>query len=129
VSSQNLKQILLIEDDKDISDVLKDLLESEGYRVTTAENGKEGLDLLAGSSYLPDLILVDLMMPIMNGFEFCKTKNEQEKLKSIPTIVMSADGHMDKKRDQLDVQEYLKKPLDLDIVLNTIAHYAQVNKQ
>ena len=70
------KSILIIEDDRDILEVLKDLLESEGYTVSTAENGKMGIEVLQALNEPPKLILVDLMMPIMDGLQF-----RQEQLK------------------------------------------------
>ena len=123
MSNIKLNHILLIEDDKDILEVLKDLLESEGYVISCAENGKVAMNFLSASNELPDLILVDLMMPLMNGFEFCQRIVEIDRLKSIPVIVMSADGHIEKKKEQLNVCEYLKKPLDLENVLETISKY------
>ena len=115
------KHILIVEDDRDILDVLKDLLESEGYRVSTSENGKEAISFLNSATPLPDLILVDLMMPIMNGFQFREAQQNDERLKSIPVILMSADGHVESKKEKIGMQLFMKKPLDLEQVLSTIA--------
>ena len=115
------KHILIIEDDKDILEVLKDLLESEGYQVSTAENGQEAMDLLEKIPSLPGLILVDLMMPIMDGFQFREKQKNHPRVKNIPVVVMSADGHIEQKRERIGVKVFLKKPLDLDVVLNAIS--------
>ena len=116
------KHILIIEDDKDILEVLKDLLESEGYQVSTAENGQEAMDLLEKIPSLPGLILVDLMMPIMDGFQFREKQKNHPRVKNIPVVVMSADGHIEQKRERIGVTVFLKKPLDLDFVLIAISN-------
>lgn len=116
------KHILLIEDDRDILEVLKDLLESEGYQVTAVENGQEAFNFLNFASELPDLILVDLMMPVMDGFRFRELQRTHERFKRIPVVVMSADGQIEPKKERLGVDAFLKKPLDLELFLNTIIH-------
>ena len=113
--------LLIIEDDRDILEVLKDLLESENYEVSTAENGQEGLNFLENCSNLPGLILVDLMMPVMDGFQFREKQSVHPKFKSVPVVVMSADGHSEAKKERIGVQFFMKKPLDLEVVLSTIA--------
>lgn len=121
------KQILVIEDDKDILEVLKDLLESEGYQVVTAENGQEGLDRLNAARSLPGLILVDLMMPIMDGFQFREQQKQHPKYKHIPVVVMSADGQVEQRKERVGVRVFLKKPLDMDVVLKTISFQYEKN--
>ncbi len=118
------RHILVIEDDKDILEVLKDLLESEGYRVSTAENGQEAIEFLTSTPTLPGLVLVDLMMPVMDGFQFREAQKVHPRLQHLPVVVMSADGHIEQKKERIGVSVFLKKPLDLDVVLNTIGtHY------
>ena len=116
-----VKHILIIEDDKDILEVLKDLLESEGYQVSLAENGQEALDLLDRSTDLPGLILVDLMMPIMDGFQFRQRQSADERFKNIPVVVMSADGYLEAKKKRIGVETLMKKPLDLENFLSIIS--------
>jgi CheY-like chemotaxis protein len=107
------KQILVIEDDADIRECLMLMLESEGYRVAGAADGREGLDVLAGMSG-PCLILLDLMMPVMNGWEFLQAKRKDDILAVIPVVVLSAFGS-DGRGEQ--VEGILKKPVDVDALL------------
>lgn len=79
--------ILIVEDDKMISRLYKKALELSGYQVVLANNGKEGLDRLKENS--PDLILLDIMMPVMNGMEFLKSIKENSKTKKIPVVVLT----------------------------------------
>lgn len=106
-------RILVIEDDLDIRESLKDLLEMEGFSALTAENGQEGLRIL-GEIAEPCLILLDLMMPVMNGWEFLEVlKNEQRHvLATIPVVVTTgaADAGGVEQKYGCDV---LKKPVDI----------------
>lgn len=120
--SPSTKKILLIEDDQEISESLKELLEFEGYIVYCAYNGQEALDLLR-KSIRPELILLDLMMPVKNGFEFRKEQKQDPELSEIPVVVMSADGQAEKKLKETEAQYYLKKPFDLQTFLNTVKIY------
>ncbi|MBS1958270.1 MAG: response regulator transcription factor [Bdellovibrionales bacterium] len=117
------KNILIIEDDRDILEVLKDILESEGYTVATAENGKMGIEVLQSLSEPPKLVLLDLMMPIMDGFQFRQEQLKNDAFKTIPVVVMSADGRMELKKDRIGVDIFLKKPLDLETVLDTVSGF------
>ena len=113
--------ILIIEDDLDIRESLVEALESgEGYVVRTAGNGREGLDSLKSSAVLPNLILLDLMMPVMDGYQFRAEQKQSALYGAIPVVVMSADGKAEQKLAQLDCKAFLKKPLDLDELLEMI---------
>jgi CheY-like chemotaxis protein len=119
--NQYQQSILIIEDDRDIRDVLSELLQLEGYRVYVAEHGQEGLNFLKTSKQLPDLILLDVMMPVMDGYQFLKEQNLDIKLKEIPVVVMSADVSAQKRLASAKIAEFMKKPVDLDHVLSTVA--------
>ena len=117
----NKKTILVIEDDINIRDVLKLSLEFEGYHVLTAGNGKQGFEVLEQEA-LPGLILLDLMMPVMNGWEFLEAIKKKEILNTIPIVVVSA--YADKART-IECQDFVSKPLDLDHLMATILkHYS-----
>lgn len=119
------KKVFVVEDDQDIREALTDLLESEGYEVTTAENGQIGIDKLSAASHLPDVILLDLMMPIKDGFQFYAEKSAIPEFSDVPVIIMSADGHILDKQRQLKAQAYIKKPVDIDHILKVVDHYCQ----
>jgi CheY-like chemotaxis protein len=111
--------ILVIEDDKDIRDMLALSLEVEGYQVTRAANGKEGLEVLRTAPN-PFLILLDLMMPVMNGWEFLQAMRKDDALAGIPVVLVSAFS------DQIqneDVQGIISKPIELDVLLKIIEKY------
>jgi CheY-like chemotaxis protein len=112
-------QVLVVEDDEDIRDSLREALESDGYLVTTAEDGKEGLQAL-DEMPRPCLILLDLMMPVMNGWQFLEKMKENTVLATIPVVVVTAAGERGNaaKADML-----IKKPVDLDHLLSVIKRY------
>jgi CheY-like chemotaxis protein len=83
-----MKTILLIEDNKDIRENATEMLELEGYKTISASNGQIGLQLAI--EQLPDLILSDILMPVMTGFELFKELRNDERTKHIPFIIISA---------------------------------------
>jgi CheY-like chemotaxis protein len=112
-------RIVIIEDDEDIRDTLSLALEFEGYTVLSASNGKEGIALLERCG-APCLILLDLMMPVMNGWEFLRERNSSDALSPVPVIVVSAFA--DETSDHT-VQAFLRKPVDLDTLLKMVSRY------
>ncbi len=112
--------VLVVEDDVDCLDALVDVLTYDGYRVSTACNGLEAMQRLEAGP-LPDLILVDLMMPVMNGWQLLKRLRADERFRAIPVIVLSADGRLDKWRTELDAASCLAKPLELEPLLAAVS--------
>src|SRR4051812_14627619 len=106
------KGILVVEDDDDIRETIREVLSDEGYHVHTAPNGRAGLDWLHDQDHhpRPNLILLDLMMPVMNGFEFLQALRQDAALKGIPVVVVSAWG--DEARDA-GANCFIAKPVDL----------------
>lgn len=84
------KSILVVEDDLQALEALADLLESSGYEVERAQNGREALDVLGSSNARPCLILLDLSMPVMDGWEFLRSQRARPAIASIPVIVITA---------------------------------------
>jgi CheY-like chemotaxis protein len=119
-SASGKKLILIIEDALEIQTLLGRLLESEGYDTLRASNGQEALDILSASAKVPDLILLDLMMPVMDGFEFRKKQLQIPKFAGIRVVVMTADGNIEAKSKQVNANEFLRKPLDVDNLLDVI---------
>jgi CheY-like chemotaxis protein len=87
------KKILIVEDDKELRDFYTELLTTEGFSITTAENGQLGLE--AVTSQKPDLVLLDLMMPVMDGKTMLHTMREMPEFKTTPVIVLSNAGDAD----------------------------------
>jgi signal transduction histidine kinase/CheY-like chemotaxis protein len=106
---QQKGRILVIEDDVMTSDMMTKMLEKEGWTVATARNGKVGLEQAIASP--PSLILLDLMMPVMDGFEFLEERQKDEGLRSIPVVVVTAKDLTPSEREVLDgsVARHLRK--------------------
>lgn len=108
--------ILLIDDNKSIRDCLIWVFDEEGYSVITASNGKDALELLEKNPFLPDFILLDLMMPIMNGWQFRDQQQLNPRFKNIPTIILSAKINI--AEQTFYPNEYLlPKPFDIEDLL------------
>jgi len=119
-SVSETKLICIVEDDQDIQSVLQQILELEGYRVKAASNGQEALQLIDHGAAPADLILLDLMMPTMNGWEFLQAADSTLRERSIPVVIMTA-GSFDPSKFPSTVTDKLKKPLDVDMLLKTIS--------
>ena len=102
--------VLIIEDDKNIQDLLKLYLEKEGYGVTVADDG--GQDLAKFRSLKPDLVLLDVMMPVLNGWEVCKAIRAESRT---PVIMLTAKGEVDDKITGLKAgaDDYVTKPFEM----------------
>jgi CheY-like chemotaxis protein len=105
------KHILIIEDAVDLQFLLFKFFQKEGYQISQAYNGQQALNLLNLMPELPSVILLDLMMPVMDGIEFRQKQQSDHRLTQIPVIVMTADSDAAGKAKQLGVSHYLKKPI------------------
>jgi CheY-like chemotaxis protein len=114
-------RLLVVEDDPDLRDALSDALSASGYSVKCAGNGREALDYLE-SAAPPCLVLLDLVMPVMNGWEFRAAQARNEKIASIPVVVLTAETRPDL-NETLSADEWLVKPFELGRLLSTIARY------
>jgi CheY-like chemotaxis protein len=110
------KTIMIVEDDISIREVLQESLESEGFLTVQAENGKEGLDKLA-SIPKPSVILLDMMMPVMDGRKFLDIVKQDPNLKTIPIIVVSANASPVQANG---AHAFIPKPIDFDYLMLTI---------
>lgn len=115
----NHKNILVVEDNIDIQENLKATLENEGFSVYTADNGREALDQLSKIP-TPCVILLDLMMPVMNGWEFVEEINKDIMLSSIPIVVVTAIGDVKKSPQNA---EYIAKPINMAALMGAICKH------
>jgi len=113
VTTTNRALVLVIDDDGDIREGIICLLEDEGFEVVGAHDGLEALNFLAESPRQPSLILLDLMMPVLDGWTFCKVRQGVSTLMEIPVVAISA-GPMDGPHEPLRVDATLPKPFDPD---------------
>jgi DNA-binding response OmpR family regulator len=119
----NHLSILLVEDDDDIREAMALFLQTEGYDVVQATNGDEALRQLRASYGRICLVLLDLFMPVKNGWEFRAEQMADPAIAGVPVVVVSADRTARDKGDTLGAIEYLVKPVDFDHLLGTIAAY------
>jgi CheY-like chemotaxis protein len=113
------RQVLLVEDDIDVREAVADTLEEAGYHVHPARNGQEALALLRGGSLRPCLILLDLMMPVMDGWQFREEQLRDPALAGIPVVALSAHGGI----DAIDAAAHLRKPVELHTLIDTVARF------
>ncbi len=114
--------IFIVEDDTDTREMLGRFLELEGYAVETAANGAQALQRLADGARA-NLILLDLMMPVMDGWQFREEQIRRAELAGIPVIVVSAAGK--DRIDKIDADAYLSKPVDLEELLQRVTQYCR----
>ena len=113
------KKILIVEDDSDFQDIYSLYLQGESFEVLTALNGKEGLAAL--EKEVPDLIILDLIMPVMDGEEFYVKLREQERWRGIPVIIASVNEKIPPKIAELGgVAGFLKKPFTMDNLVKEV---------
>ena len=105
------KRVLVVDDDPDIRETVRLVLEDEGYAVEEAGDGAAALALLRAAPSRPDVILLDLMMPIMNGWQFCQYRATSAALQRVPVVLITARHGV---APPAGVSEVLLKPFDLD---------------
>ena len=113
--------ILIVEDEHDIRAVLTEILEDEGYAVASVPNGLEALMFL--QEHRPQLILLDLGMPVMTGWEFREQQRRDPALADIPVIVMSAIPQLSQTAAALQAANCLDKPIELNSLLGMVEQY------
>jgi DNA-binding response OmpR family regulator len=112
--------VLLVEDEDELREIVGDLLEQEGYDVIPASNGKQALDYLRDAHEVPAVIILDLMLPILSGWECLRVIHSEERLASVPVLVVTAVG-----RDRpAGVGLLLKKPFGIFDLLEAVRHLA-----
>ena len=114
------RSVLIIEDDADLREMMAELLTLEGLRASTAVNGRDALDYLDKGNK-PDVILLDLMMPVMDGWEFRRHQQGDSRLADIPVVVLSAFDHA--RTAEVRASAVLRKPLDFDLLLQLVRQY------
>jgi CheY-like chemotaxis protein len=123
-------RILVVEDNADEAQMVKMILEPEGYEVAVAGNGEEGLEQAEAAR--PDLIILDVMMPVLDGFAMCAKLREDPEYRKIPVILLTAVA--DRVRDtkypldgvlRAEAEEYLEKPVDPEQLVATVKRWLE----
>ena len=117
--------VLVVDDDPVVCEMLTMMLEIGGYRAHSATNGREAINQLRQAGQAPCLILLDLMMPVMNGWDFKASQQQDPRLATIPVVVISADRSIEHKAASIHADGYLPKPIDLDNLLDTVGQYCR----
>jgi len=113
-------RILVVEDDEDAREAMVALLQMKGYRAVPAGNGQEALDYLHQAP-VPDLIILDLWMPVMDGWQFRREQKQDPRLAAVPVVVVTALSD----RADVDANEIIIKPVDVDRLLSTVDRYCR----
>lgn len=117
-------EILVVEDDPDLLEAISGALESEGFGVGRARHGLEALGHLR-AGHRPQVILLDLMMPIMNGWQFRHEQRQDSELAKIPVVVVSAKTDSAQHAAWLEADAYVSKPLSLATLLETVNRFCR----
>ena len=117
------KKILIVDDEQDIVETLKFILEAHGYTCFCAYNGEDGLNL--AKEIMPDLIILDVMMPKINGYKISRLLKYDNKYKNIPIIMVTARSQEQDRLigEETGVNEYISKPFELEDILASVKKY------
>jgi DNA-binding response OmpR family regulator len=115
--------VLIVEDDTDVREFMDVLLTTHGFETMTASNGREALERMR--SRRPCLVLLDLMMPVMDGWEFRKLQQGEPELAKVPVVVLTALDQAQARAEGLNGVDFLKKPLDFDRLLEIVRHHCR----
>jgi two-component system sensor histidine kinase/response regulator len=117
---ESKKKVLAIDDENDVLLIIRSALHAEGYEVVTANNGYDGLALAEDAS--PDLIILDIMMPEMDGFEVLEQLKENERTAHIPIVILTGVSSKDKIREALNkgIDYYIVKPFDYQDLVSKV---------
>jgi DNA-binding response OmpR family regulator len=121
LKADGLKTILVVEDDNEISFILKTFLEREGYQIQVAENGQVALEVVAKYG-VPHLILLDMKMPVMNGWQFANEFEIHYDGKT-PIVVMTAAADVAQRARDIKAKDWIGKPFSLTVLLSKIKNY------
>jgi two-component system chemotaxis response regulator CheY len=116
------RDVLVVDDDLYLTEIITDVLEAEGHTARKASNGLEAIDLIKERK--PELILLDLMMPVMNGWELADRLRSNPDWADIPVVVITANYQPDRKQQIAGAKAVITKPFDIDQLVNAVEIYA-----
>lgn len=121
--------ILIVDDDAGIRQLLLLFLEHKGYTAKSASNGLDALNQLQPDQPLPRLILLDLMMPVMDGATFRQAQQADPRIAAIPVVVLSAAENIEAQAPLLTADAYVPKPIEFDSLLQIVEQYCQQSRE
>lgn len=117
--------VMIVEDDLDLRESIAEVLEDNEYRPLGVSNGKEAIERLRSEPDKPCVILLDIMMPVMDGRQFRALQREDPELGTIPVVVMTAQVDHEEARRSLAADAFLKKPVRIDALLDAVAQFCR----
>lgn len=123
--NMNSNYLLIVEDSPDLRDLMTELYRIEGYTAQTAKNGQDALRFLRSAEKLPSVILLDLMMPLVDGMQFRKLQKSDPRLADIPVLVMTADANAKEKARLAEANGFLKKPVEADVLIKVAEKFCR----
>lgn len=127
MENETKKKVLIVDDEIDIVETLKFILEDSGYQCYCAFDGEEGLNL--AREIMPDLMILDVMMPKINGYKISRLLKYDNKYKNIPIMMITARSQDEDKMigEETGVNEYITKPFELDYVVAKVNEYLKAD--
>jgi CheY-like chemotaxis protein len=119
----SVKCVLIVEDDGDVRESILEVLQDNAYTAIAVSNGAEALARLRSAAPRPCLILLDLMMPVMDGYKFRTAQTSDPVLTTIPVVVLTAQGGAEKTAQDMQAAGFLKKPVKLEALLEVVQRY------
>ncbi len=117
--------VMVIDDDADIRDVIRTILQLAGYDVLTACDGADALSKLTGQGLLPGVILLDLRMPVMDGHQFREAQLRDPRLAAVPVVVMSGDANVADTARDLYAESVIQKPVQMSRLLAEVSRFCR----
>ncbi|MFP2929316.1 response regulator [Pyxidicoccus sp. 3LG] len=117
------RPLLVVDDDADLREALEEVLRDAGYEVLGASNGKHALEVLGAAQTLPGLVLLDMMMPVLDGGGFARAMRREEKWRDIPVLVFSASANARQVAEEIGACGHLRKPVDVDTLLEAVGRH------
>ena len=116
------KDVLVVDDDHYLCELIVDVLEAEGHMARTATNGEEALEQVRERK--PELILLDLMMPVMNGWEVAAALKANPDWSDIPVVLITASHDGERRREETGAKAVITKPFDIDHLAEVVSNYS-----
>jgi CheY-like chemotaxis protein len=114
------RPLLVVDDDTDLREALEEVLRDAGHAVLGAGNGREALEVLARARPLPGLVLLDMMMPVLDGLGFAHEMHAVPEWKDIPIVIFSASASNANVAREVGASAYLRKPVDVEVLVETV---------
>jgi CheY-like chemotaxis protein len=122
------RTVLVVEDDQEVRDAIAEVLADSEYKAVSAANGEEALERLRSASVRPCLILLDVMMPTMDGWAFRAEQERDPSVKDIPVILLSAHADVKSAALQMNAAGFLVKPVAVDTLLDTVERFCALDR-